>query len=256
MQIQLEIMEREDLHRAGLEIHVDQRDQHEHRAEEGIQEELDGGVHPVRPAPDADDDEHRDQHRFPEHVEKHRIQGGEHADHHTFHHQEGRHVLRRLVLDDLPAGDHHQDRDKGGKQDQRHRDAVHTQVVVNAEGRYPGHPFHELHLRGADIKASVQRNTHQEGQHGKDQRQPARNIRCLVATREHQGAPRIGSQIVALIIGQSAVMILLSLVLLPATRTQSCWSFASHFGVACCRLDAAQFKRPQQPALMAQHKPP
>ena len=37
------------------------------------------------PAPDADDDEHRDEHRFPEHVEQQRVEGGEHTDHDAFH---------------------------------------------------------------------------------------------------------------------------------------------------------------------------
>ena len=44
---------------ARLQIQVDQRDQHQQRADEGVQEELDGRIHAPRAAPDADDDEHR-----------------------------------------------------------------------------------------------------------------------------------------------------------------------------------------------------
>jgi hypothetical protein len=36
------------------------------------------------------------------------------------------------------AGDHHQHGDEGGEQDQRHRDAVHAQVVVHVEGAIHG----------------------------------------------------------------------------------------------------------------------
>ena len=46
---QLQPMEVQDAEAVGLEVHVDQCDQHEHRAEEGVEEELDGGVDPVRP---------------------------------------------------------------------------------------------------------------------------------------------------------------------------------------------------------------
>ena len=46
----------------------------QHRAGQGIQEELHRGIDPPRPAPHADQQEHRDQHRFPEHKEQDEIQ--------------------------------------------------------------------------------------------------------------------------------------------------------------------------------------
>ena len=73
---------------AGLVVEIDQRHQHQQRTEQGVEEELDRRIHAIRAAPHADDQEHRDQHRFPEHIEQDRIQRGEHADHDAGHDQE------------------------------------------------------------------------------------------------------------------------------------------------------------------------
>ena len=162
-------MEIENAETARLQVHVDQRDQHEHRTEEGVEEELDGGVDAVRSAPDTDNQEHRYQHRFPEDVEQHRIQCGEHAVHQAFHDQEGGHVLRRLVLDHLPAGQHHQYRGKRGEDNQRHGNAIDTEVIVGAEGSDPGHILLELHHRRGIVKMRVQQGAQQEGHNGHHQ---------------------------------------------------------------------------------------
>ena len=61
----LEGVERLNLETVRLEIKVDERHQHQHRADEGVEEKLDGGVDAVRPAPQADDKEHRHQHLPP-----------------------------------------------------------------------------------------------------------------------------------------------------------------------------------------------
>jgi hypothetical protein len=167
--VERQALEIEDAEAAGLQVHIDQRHQHEHRAEEGVEEELDGGVDTPRSAPHADDEEHRHQHRFPEDVEQHRIERREHAVHQPFHDQEGRHVLRGLLPDHLPAGQHHQQRGEGGQDDQRHGDAVHAEVVVGVEGRDPGRQFLELHGRRTGIEMRVQQHAQQEGRAGGQQ---------------------------------------------------------------------------------------
>ena len=58
-----------DRRRAAGRDHVDHRDQHQHRAEEGVEEELVAGLDAVSAAPDADDKIHRDQPAFEEDVE-------------------------------------------------------------------------------------------------------------------------------------------------------------------------------------------
>ncbi len=64
-----------------LPYHDQDRHEHEERAEEGVDEELDGRVEPVLPAPDPDDEVHRDQHHFPEHVENEEIEREEYPEH-------------------------------------------------------------------------------------------------------------------------------------------------------------------------------
>lgn len=184
-EVQLQGMVSEDVEAARLKVHVDQRDQHEDRAEEGIEEELDGGVDPVRSAPDTDDEKHRDQHRLPVDIEEHRVQGREDTHHHPLHDEKGGHVLRRTVLDHLPTGDNHQGSDKGGENDQRHGDAVHTHVVLHIEGGNPGHPLDELHRRGGAVEGEPERQTDDEGQDGDDQGGPLGCIGLTVAAGEH-----------------------------------------------------------------------
>ena len=115
-------------------------------------------VHAPRTAPHADDEEHRDQHRFPEEVEQQRVERGEHADHQAFHDQEGGEVLRRALLDDRPRGDDHRHGDERGQQDQRQRDAVDAEVVSRVQRRDPGQLLDELEVEGRGVEAGVQRD--------------------------------------------------------------------------------------------------
>jgi hypothetical protein len=91
-----------------------------------------------------------------------------------------------LVLDHLPAGDDHEHADEGGENDQRHGDAVDPQVVLDIEQGDPGGTLDKLHLGGGRIEAGIERQTHDEGEYGDDQRRPAGGVRRLVTAGEHQ----------------------------------------------------------------------
>ena len=93
-----------DVGGAGIPVHAHDREQHQHRADKGVEEEFEAGIDAPLAAPDADDQEHRDQAAFEQHIEQHQIEGAEHADHHGFQHQEGDHVFGDAVLDRFPAG--------------------------------------------------------------------------------------------------------------------------------------------------------
>ena len=58
-----------DVGRARGPVHRHDGEQHQHRAGEGVEEELERGVHPVPVTPNADDDEHRDEAALEEQVE-------------------------------------------------------------------------------------------------------------------------------------------------------------------------------------------
>src|SRR5437764_1098620 len=59
---EVETHRRRDVGRADLVVDRQDGEQHQHRAQERIEEELEGGVDAPRPAPHADDEEHRDEH--------------------------------------------------------------------------------------------------------------------------------------------------------------------------------------------------
>ncbi len=100
--------QRGDVGRAGVPVHRHDGEQHQHRAEQRIEEELEGGVDPVLAAPDADDQEHRDEAALEEDVEQHEIERTEDADHERLEHEESDHVLFDAVLDAHPALQHAQ----------------------------------------------------------------------------------------------------------------------------------------------------
>ena len=54
----------------------------------------------ARTAPNADDEEHRDQAALEEQIEQHEVEAREHADHQRLEHEEGDHIFRtRAVID-------------------------------------------------------------------------------------------------------------------------------------------------------------
>ena len=70
------------LRMTGCEI--DDRHQHQQASRHGIEHELNCGIDAARSAPDADQKIHGDQHHFPEHVEKKKIQRNESTEHAGF----------------------------------------------------------------------------------------------------------------------------------------------------------------------------
>ena len=119
------------------EVEGDDREQHEDRADQGVEEELDGRVQLARAAPDADQEVHRDEHHFPEDVEEEEVEGAEDAHHPGLEQEEERVVLLLALRDGREA---RVDRDEGQERrqkDQERGDAVHPERVARAERRDP-----------------------------------------------------------------------------------------------------------------------
>ena len=86
----------------AVEIKHQHGDQHQHTAEQRVEKELDGRILFARSAPNADQEIHRQQHHFPEHVEQEEIQRDENAQHARHEQQEKNAVaLHLLVIDQL-----------------------------------------------------------------------------------------------------------------------------------------------------------
>ncbi|EAU45583.1 hypothetical protein R2601_21857 [Salipiger bermudensis HTCC2601] len=161
--------QRRDVGGAGIGIHRHHRHQHQDRAEEGVEEELEAGIDAVLAAPDADDQEHRDQACLEEQVEQHQVERHEHAEHQRLEQQEGDHVFLHPQLD-VPAREDGQRHHEGGEHDEQHRDTVHAHLVVHPHD--PSPLFHHLEagVRGIELEQDEQRD--HEGRRGGDHRQP------------------------------------------------------------------------------------
>ena len=145
-------MEVKNFKATRLIVHVDQGDQHEYRSQEGVQKELYSGINPTWATPDTDDQKHRDQHRLKKDVEQNGVHRSEYPNHETLHDQESGHVLGNSILHHFPASDNYQHSHECGKQNQRHREPIHPQVVIDIEGGNPRDKLLKLHCRRRRIK--------------------------------------------------------------------------------------------------------
>ena len=179
---------------ARLVVEVDQRHQHQQRAGERVEEELERRVDAARPAPDADDEVHRDQRRLEEDVEQQAVEGAEHADQEAREDQERAHVLVDALGDHLPRRDDDDHGDEGREQDEPDREAVDAEQVPDVEAADPGLALGELHRRAGGVEAGDQRDRDQEARQRGDQRGPAHRLGAVVAAEGEQEHAREDGQ--------------------------------------------------------------
>jgi hypothetical protein len=120
-------------------------DQHQDRAGQGVQEELDGRVFLAGAAPHADEEVHRQEHHFPEHIEEEEVEGDERPHHARLEQKEQRHVPPDLLLDPEGADDR-EERKQGGQKDHGNRDAVGPHEILDVDVGDPAVLLHELEL--------------------------------------------------------------------------------------------------------------
>ena len=120
-----------------LEVEGQDAEQHHHRADQGVEEELDGRVEPPRPAPDPDEEVHRDQHDLPEHVEEEHVEGAEDPEHPRLEQEQEHVVLAHALVDRGPAREDRDEAEERRQQDEERADAVDAEEVRDADGRDP-----------------------------------------------------------------------------------------------------------------------
>ena len=158
---------------ADLPVDGDDGQQHQHRAEQRVEEELEGGVDAPLAAPHADDQEHRDEDAFEEDVEQRQVERAEHADHEGLEHEERDHVFLDANLDRFPARQDADRRQQGRQQHEEQRDAVDAGVVADVERRHPGDLLLELEARLGRVEAHPEQQRDQEGHRRRDDRNAA-----------------------------------------------------------------------------------
>jgi hypothetical protein len=114
------------------EVECQDADQHQHRADQCVEEELDRRVQLARPAPDPDQEVHRDQHDLPEHVEQDEIQRAENPQHPGLEEQQEDVVLLLAVGDGAERAVHRDEPEQGGQHDQQDGEAVDSEDVLDA----------------------------------------------------------------------------------------------------------------------------
>ena len=118
------------------EVETEHGNEDEDASQQRIKEELDRGILAPRTTPDADEEIHRQQHDFPEDVEQEEVERQKRSHHPGFKDQKQDAVAAHHTVD-LPAGDHGQETQHGGEEDERHADPVDAKIVVNAKACDP-----------------------------------------------------------------------------------------------------------------------
>ena len=155
------------------EVERQDAEQHQDAAHQRVEEELDGRVELPRAAPDPDEEVHRDQHHFPEHVEQEEVERHEDAEHSRLEQQQEDVVLLDALGDRLPGRQDGDEAEQRGHQDQQQADAVEAEVVLDADARDPLVALPELELRPGGVEREPKRQRDQEPDKRRAVREPA-----------------------------------------------------------------------------------
>ena len=128
------------------EVERQNSQQQQNRSDQRVEEEFDGRVEFPRAAPDADQEVHRHEHDFPEHIKEEEVERDENAEHAGLQHQHEDVILFHAVLDGVPRRERCEGTEQRRQQDEEQRDAVDTDVEVSAERLDPIVVLDELHL--------------------------------------------------------------------------------------------------------------
>ena len=119
--------------RAGLQVKRDQADQRDERADAQVKRDLERRVIlPFAAAPDADHDERRHQREFVQEIKEEQVERRERAEDAAAHHQQQdvKFLFARL---DFPRAARGREGDDGAHQNQADVQAVHADVIADAE---------------------------------------------------------------------------------------------------------------------------
>src|SRR6185437_10615414 len=114
---------------AGARVQINHRGQNQHGAGHREQEKFNGRVNAALVTPDSDQEIHRDQRYFPEHIKEEKIEGTEDAHESKFEQQEKREELFHAAVDAAPRDENANGRKKRGENDQPQAEAVERDVI-------------------------------------------------------------------------------------------------------------------------------
>ena len=156
----------------GLVAEGGGEDRHEHqeRANEGIEDELDRRVDAVGPTPDADDQIHRHEHNLPEDVEEEEVERQEDTEHPGLEDKEADEVFLHAGLNRTKAREDADPTQQRRQDNECAREPVNTKVIGDAERWDP----RELLAEGEFAALAANADQHAKAQRKGDQR----NAKC------------------------------------------------------------------------------
>ena len=152
----------------GLVAEGGGEDRHEHqeRADERIEDELDRRVDAVGPTPDADDQIHRHEHDLPEDVEEEEVERQEDAEHPGLEDKEADEVFLHAGLNRTEAREDTDPTQQRRQDNECAREPVNAKVIGDAERWDP----RELLAEGEFAALAANADQHAEAQRKGDQR--------------------------------------------------------------------------------------
>src|SRR5216684_3574652 len=128
-------------------------------------------VAPAVASPNADQEVHRDEHHFPEHVKEEEIQGNENADHAGLQQEEQNVIFLGALMNRAPRRENGDHPEKRGEHDEQEADAVDAEMVFRADRRDPIGGFLKGEATPSWFEPSEQRKRDEETK-------PAKEISC------------------------------------------------------------------------------
>ena len=154
MQLRLNIRH---IERPGQVVEPQDRDQHQDRAEHGVQNKFHRGINPPVVPPDSDQEIHGDKRQFPEKEKEEQVERNKHADHGRLNDQQSDEKSFYVFANGLPGAENRKRRQKCCQQNEKQADAVHAQVIMNVCAGDPVVIFLELILRVHAIESVQQK---------------------------------------------------------------------------------------------------
>jgi hypothetical protein len=128
------------------EDQIEKRHQHQRTSGHRIKHEFDQRVVSTWPAPNAENESHREEHQLPEQKEQEKIDRDQCSQHSPLEDEDKEHEFLRSVPNIGPRAEQDNRGKHRGQQDQPDREPVDADGVGNSQGRHPGNTFHHLQM--------------------------------------------------------------------------------------------------------------
>ena len=157
--------------RIRREVHGQNTDQRDDRADKQVQRQLHRRIFFARRTPDGNHDIHREDRQFVEEDQQEQVQRDEDAVDAGHQQHKERHEFADAILD-VPRNDHAHHADDARQQHHHQADAVHADVITDAQRGHPRHQRLKLILGRRDRLSGRSVVQHERGnrQHQRDDR--------------------------------------------------------------------------------------